>query len=184
MVRRIPNTWWARRGRGFTLIEAALTTVIIGLGVLAAMQLFEACTRQNATSAQMTTALMLAGHVQEMTQHLAFNDPATGRTTFGAETGESLATYDDLDDFDGRTFNPPLDATRASMSDLSRYSQAVSVWPVYPDDLGVNTNEASPDIPKTTYTGAVRVCVQILYRSRLDAVPATVYVAAWTRFDR
>src|SRR5689334_21197888 len=51
--------------RGFTLIEAALTTFIIGTAVLATVQLFAACTQQNSVAAQGTTAMLLASHIQE-----------------------------------------------------------------------------------------------------------------------
>jgi len=170
--------------RGFTLIEAALATVIIGVGVVAMMQLFNSCTRENATGTRMTTALMLAQNIRELTQTLAFNDPASGRSVFGAETGETLASYDDVDDLDGHTFSPPIDATRTAIPELAQYSQVVSIMPVYPNALRVNTNETSPDIPKTTYTGALRVRVRILYRAAPGDVPETVYTASWIRFDQ
>ena len=33
--------------------------------------------------------------------NLAFSDPIKGTTNFGPETGETLATFNDVDDFDG-----------------------------------------------------------------------------------
>jgi hypothetical protein len=48
------NAW----RRAFTLMESALATIIIGIGVLAMMGLFEACTRQNRHAASATTAMM------------------------------------------------------------------------------------------------------------------------------
>src|SRR4051794_30431694 len=87
--------------RGVTLTEAALATVIIGTGVLATLQLFAACTQENATAAQATTAMLLASHVQETMAGLPIVDPAYANTYFGPEPGQALATYDDVDDFDG-----------------------------------------------------------------------------------
>ena len=169
--------------RGFTLLEAALTTVIVGMGIVSIMRLFAVCTGANATAAEMTTALMLAGHIQEATQGLAFNDPASGRGVFGPESDESLATYDDLDDFDLHSFNPPIDALRTPLGDLAQYTQVVSVMPVYPDMPSANDNELIPELPKTAYTGAVRVRVRILFRARPTDVAQEVYRASWMRLD-
>src|SRR4051812_43935980 len=47
-----------RRGpRGFTLIETALATIIVGVGIVASMQLFATCSVQNRVSNQMTAAM-------------------------------------------------------------------------------------------------------------------------------
>jgi type II secretory pathway pseudopilin PulG len=174
----------APRGeRGFTLIEAALATIIIGLGAVSMMQLFSVCTRDNAAGAHMTTALLLATNAQEMMASLAFKDPEYGNTYFGPEPGETLASYDDLDDFDLQTFHPPLDASRQPITQLAQYSQLITVMPVYPYQPSANTNETTPSIPKTTYTGAVRVRVRILYRLQPASVPEEVYRLSWVRLD-
>src|SRR5436190_18862958 len=130
---------------GFTLLESALATIIIGVGVLAVMGLFDACTQQNAQGARSTTAMMLAGHIQELMEGLPFCDPVKGAATFGPETGESLATFNDVDDFDGQTFNPPIDSTRTAVASLSQYSQVVTVMPVYPNQPSSNYDESKPE---------------------------------------
>src|SRR4051812_49967608 len=71
--------------RGFTLIEAALTTFIIGTAVLAIVQLFATCTEQNSVAAKGTTAMLLASHIQEMMAGLPVLDPSYANTYFGAE---------------------------------------------------------------------------------------------------
>jgi len=167
----------------FTLLESALATIIIGVGVLAIMGLFDACTRQNAQGAQATTAMMLAGHIQELMEGLPFCDPVKGASTFGPETGETLTIYNDIDDFDNQTFSPPIDSTRTAVASLSQYSQVVTVVPVYPNQPSSNTNEAIPEIPKTAYTGAVRVRVKVLYRAHPTDLPREVYRAQWIRLD-
>jgi hypothetical protein len=172
------------RCRGFTLMEAALATMIIGVGVVATLELFHTCARDNQGSAHMTTAMMLATSVQEMCSSLAFNDPYYGRSVFGSESGETLATYNDLDDLDGQTFSPPIDAQRHQLPGLAQYSQVVSVWPVYTTKLASNTNDASPDFAKTTYTGALRVTVRVLYKALPTDVAQEVYRASWIRMDR
>jgi prepilin-type N-terminal cleavage/methylation domain-containing protein len=170
--------------RGFTLLESALATIIIGVGVLAVMGLFEACARQNQAGTQATTAMLLAGHIQELMEGLPFSDPVRGAGAFGAEPGETLATYNDIDDFDNQTFNPPIDSTRMPVPALSQYSQVITLMPVFPNQPSSNSNEAKPELPKTAYTGAVRIRVKILYRLRPADAPQEVYRAQWIRLDK
>lgn len=170
--------------RGFTLMEAALATVIVGVGVVAAAQLFGLCSQQNMHSARATVAMMLANNIQETMSGLSFVDPQTGSMVYGSEPGETLATWDDLDDFDNRTFNPPIDARRQPISDMDQYTQVVTVRPVYPGQLSANSDDANPTISTTTYTGAARVRVRVTYRPTPSAPEEEVYQRSWIRLDR
>jgi type II secretory pathway pseudopilin PulG len=166
------------RHRGFTLIEAALTTIIVGVGVVASMALFGACSTQNINATQMTTAMLLASNIQEAMANVAFCDPIMGKTTFGPEGGESLATYDDVDDFDGLSINPPIDALRSGIPQMSQFSQVVSVVPVSPNNL-------TSVLPKTVVNRAVvRVQVRVLYQRTPDAGAQEVYRTDWIRSER
>jgi type II secretory pathway pseudopilin PulG len=179
-----PHCREPQRRRGFTLIEAAMATVIIGTGLLASVRLFAACTQQNAAAGNMTTAMLLASHIQETMAGLPIIDPAYASTYFGPEPGETLANYDDVDDFDGSTFNPPIDATRAQIAGLSQYSQVITVLPVYANQLNSNTNPAALDLPKTTYTGAVRVQVKVMYKTSPNAIASEVFRTSWIRVSQ
>ncbi|HEY7088174.1 MAG TPA: hypothetical protein VH518_08810 [Tepidisphaeraceae bacterium] len=179
--RRRPSRRHSRRG--FTLIEACLATVIVGVGVMGTIGLFATCSQQNRQAAEMSVAVMLASNIQEAMGGLTFADPGLGHTYFGPEPGEVLATWDDVDDFDGANLSPPIDALRKSLPQLSQYSQVVSVWPTDPQKLSRNSNESNPEISKGTYTGAVRIRVRILFRATPDSVPEEVYQASWIRMD-
>jgi type II secretory pathway pseudopilin PulG len=170
--------------RAFTLIEASLAVAIVGLGVLSSMALFEACTQQTRTATQTTTALMLATHVQEAMAGLSFTDPGSATLHWGPETGESLASYNDVDDFDGQTFNPPIDGLRAQIPNQSQFSQRVDVMPVDPNMPGHNTNVASPTIGKGTYTGGVRVRVTVLYKRTPTSASETLLESSWIKMDQ
>ncbi len=186
MSRIPPNP---RRGRGFTLIESALATVIVGVALVATFRLFAACTQQNANSTRMTTAMMLAENVHEAMIGLLFNDPGTGMTTFGPELGETLIRFDDVDDFNGPaggpglTLNPPIDSRRAALPPLGKFSQHVTVWPVYLNNLTTNSNPDAPDLPQTSYQGAVRIRVRVLHQSSPGAAPVELYRQSWIRVD-
>jgi type II secretory pathway pseudopilin PulG len=170
-----------RRRGGFTLMEATLATVIVGVGIVSMMQLFGACTKQNRAAFDMTTAMLLAQNIQETMADLEFTDPAYGKTYFGPEGSQTLATYDDIDDFSGQTFNPPIDSTRKQIPELAQYAQVISVWPVKPYRLTVNSNPSAPEVPQTTYTGAARVTVMIMHRKTSTAPWSEVYRTSWIR---
>lgn len=155
-----------RSARGFTLVEVAIAIVIIGVGVAAIMQLATACAFQNRAASQITSAVLLAENIREMLADLPLNDPTVGSTHFGAESGETLASYDDVDDFDGRTFSPVIDASRTQLDGFEGYSQSVVINPVNSTQLSGNLS--GTQISKNTYTGAVRLTINI---SRTD--PAT-----------
>lgn len=101
--------------RGFTLIEAAYTTIILGIGVVAMVEAQQSFIRSNSWSNESSTAAFLAGEVRELMWSLPNHDPVSGLfldttngnvlTGWGPEAGEVLATdFDDVDDFDGMTF--------------------------------------------------------------------------------
>jgi hypothetical protein len=164
-------------------MEASLAVVIVAFGFLASMELFAACTAENRRSAQVTTAQMLTTSLHEMTTGLTFKDPFYATTTFGPELGETLATFNDLDDLDGFTSSPPIDATRTPIPELSQYTQIVTVMPIDPNRPGANTDEKTPEIAKATYTGGVRVRVTILYRRVPKDPPSEILKSSWVRLD-
>jgi hypothetical protein len=172
-----------RGHRGFTLIEAALTTAITGIAFVAIMQLFGACTQQNRVGTNMTTAMLLAGHIQETMNGLTFNDPILGTTYYGPEPGQTLDKYDDIDDFDNLSFSPPIDSLRRAITNQNQFTQTVTVVPVLASQLSSNNDPTIPMVPKTTYTGAARVLVRIFYRAKPTDGAIEVYRTTWIRVD-
>ena len=180
-----------RRGtgtRGFTLTEALLATVIVGVGVLSSLNLFWSCTEASSKAGQTTTGRTLAENIREAMASVSFYDPVSAGTMWGPEPGEILSSYDDVDDFDaadfkGTSFNPPIDALRQPIPALTQYTQFVTVMPVNPDDPGSNENEAAPTLPKGAYTGAVRVRVRIYFQQSPTSAKSEVYQASWLRVN-
>jgi len=165
-----PKTFRSNRPRrsGFTLIEAALVTTIISFGVLAMLQLLAVGTVSNNDGAQMSTAINLAKGIREMMVGMSIADPATP-THWGSEAGENLATYNDIDDFDGKTYSPPIDARRTSIAALNDWSQSIRVQTVDPNLL-------TSTVPNGT-TAAVRVTVTVSHNGK----QITTY--SWVAFD-
>jgi hypothetical protein len=134
------------RPRAFTLIEAALATVLVGIGIVALLQLFTAGTLTSAGAIDLTTASTLANNIRELTQSLDFADTAAP-AHWGLEPGETQLTADDLDDLDGQSFTPPIDARRTALADFAGWTQSIKVESIDPSHLNtpISHGTLSPD---------------------------------------
>lgn len=113
---------------GFTLVEALIAVLLVGLAIASLMAANSAFTMANDAGTDLSTAEFLVEQIKELTALLPVVDPNTGDTApFGPETGETLATYDDLDDFDGANYSPPINADRSLLNDYATFSQQVTV---------------------------------------------------------
>lgn len=103
---------------GFTLIEAALATVIVGVGILAMVDAQQAFIKTNTWSSHAASGTFLANEIRELTRNLPKHDPVVGLsldddgeggttlTGWGPNAAEfGLVDFDDVDDFDGITFS-------------------------------------------------------------------------------
>jgi type II secretory pathway pseudopilin PulG len=174
MRRRSPHP--ARSGAGFTLIETALATVIVGVGVLALMEAHQAFLRTNSWSTHTSTATLLANELREMTRHyprhdsfaggIYFQDPEnhTGFQGWGPEGDELDASmFDDLDDFDGVVFGDAAEA------DLPGPIAIVDDVPMrFPGPI----NAFSEVIPETLWNGT----------TALDDEDADLPLQGWTQY--
>jgi prepilin-type N-terminal cleavage/methylation domain-containing protein len=127
--------------RGFTLIETALATVIVGVGVLAMISAQQAFHQKNQWSTQASTAMRLGNEIREMTLNMPRHDPVTGTETWGPEATETTLTdFDDLDDFDGaegegtvfsaNQGNGPISSRREVIPNMEGWSQTIRVFSV------------------------------------------------------
>lgn len=139
MTQRLNHMPSAHSRRGMTLIETALATIIVGVGVLAIVIAQQSFHNQNAWANRAATATRLGNEIREMTLNLPRHDPVTGRVYWGAEPNESLVDdFDDLDDFDGTEFsadNGPINARRERIANMAGWSQAVYITLVDPFDI-------------------------------------------------
>jgi len=192
------------RRRAFTLIETTLTTIIVGLAITALIKLVLTSTQQNRYTQRLTIGCLLAENCREMMANLPFCDPAEATINFGPEPGETLATYNDVDDFgspvDGAigfdsSVRPDLpngspvgvvDAARrvitATISGVQQvppewknWRQQIAVDPVDPNNL--NTVYPKPN----TARNCVRVTVTISYLPPGDVTWQTVTQLRWIK---
>lgn len=104
-----PRGRLARSARGFTLLEAAMTVTIIGVGVLAMVEAQQAFIQSNLWSSHAATGTYLANEVRERMRNLPRHDPTVGLVgptfAFGREAGEiTVDDFDDVDDYHGVIF--------------------------------------------------------------------------------
>lgn len=154
-----------RRSRGFTLVEAALTMVIIGTGVLAMLQLLTAGTMSNSAAAELTTAVQLANNVHEIAVALPFKSTTNPTSTTFKDTG-GPANYTYVWDLNGDSYSPPLDIRRNAIGNYSAWTQKVTVQSVDPTNLDAVR-------PNSVALPTARVTVVILHNTK------TVYRASW-----
>jgi len=123
-------------GGGFTLIEVLIAVVLVGLAIASLAASNRALTQANGAAADASRAEFLIEEIRELTGGLAVVDPQDGTSVFGPESAEGgVGDYDDLDDFDGAVFSPPISAARTVLSDLAGYSQVVTVENVSAGDF-------------------------------------------------
>jgi hypothetical protein len=96
-------------------METVFSIMIVGLGVVAMMQLMGSGTKVNAYGNHLSSSVFLADELQAMTDDVAFED---------------------LLSFDGQTFNG-VDANGNSVQGLEKYEQQLLAEGVTPEDLTV-----------------------------------------------
>ncbi len=171
------------RAAGFTLIETALTTIIIGTGVLAIVAAQQTYVYKNDWAQRTGLAMMLANELRELTLSLPAHDPLTHTTYLGPEPGEnSVADFDDLDDFagvvvagygEGTTFDPPINAMRVPIPNLDGWRQHITVENVLPQSI-----DSTFSAPLGS-TDMMRITVTVDYKGPRDTEPMVVTQTTW-----
>ena len=137
----------ARRHRpaGFTLIEAALATVIVGVGVVGLLQFMATGTVANVDAAETSTGMNLAQNIHELSLETPFAS---------------------LPSLHGTTYSPPVDSRGETLADFDEWSQVIAVRPVDPDHLENTVTTPSPTcrcITVTVLRHGSQVCASSWY---------------------
>ncbi len=180
----VRTTHTANYHHGMTLIETALATIIVGVGVLAIVVAQQAFHNQNGWSNRAATATRLGNEIREMTLNLPRHDPVTGKVFWGPEPNELTAEdYDDLDDFDGAVFsaalgNGPINARRQVIANMVGWAQEVYVDMVDPFDINhIFEVPDNPDDYPERYL--MRVMVIVTYQDSVNSDPEEITRVSW-----
>ncbi len=158
------------KSNGFTLVEVLFAILLVGLAIASLVGANAAFTRANGAGADLSTAEFLLEQIKELTATLPVIDPETETDTFGPEGDEAtLAAYDDLDDFDGASFSPPISAGRTVLSDFTAFTQQITV-----ENVSASNFELVADDHSTAF---VRVTAKVLMNS------TEITSATWIRAD-
>ncbi|MFK7961779.1 MAG: hypothetical protein AB8G96_14790 [Phycisphaerales bacterium] len=170
--------------RAFTLIETALATVIVGVGVLAMVTAQTSFLRQNAWSNRASVAERLGNEIRELALNLPQRDPVTGAENWGPETSElDFDDYDDLDDFDGdgsgtifsaELGNGPVDAQRRIIPNMDGWAQVIQVFNV----SGTNIAEG-PGEQTDGATNMMVIRVTVTYQGPNDDSEQIMTTVQW-----
>ena len=95
---------------------------------------------------------ILRREIRELTALLPVVDPETDDDTFGPETGEALANYDDLDDFDGAVFSPPINGEREVLTNSAAFCQQITVENVSASNFEQAVGDHGSDFVRVTVT--------------------------------
>jgi type II secretory pathway pseudopilin PulG len=123
-----------KKSTGFTLIEALLASLLIGLAIAALVTSSGAFTVYNAAGVDLSTAEFLIEEIRELTTPVAFNNQ-----------------FDNLAPYNNQTYNPPVDADGNAMPEFAAYTQKITVTYANPANL-TQTAVVSTDFHRVTVT--------------------------------
>jgi Tfp pilus assembly protein PilV len=116
---------------GLTLTEVTISTLLIGVLMVASLRTVESSLRNWNTASSSILGTALARQLLDEIQTVPYED-ADGSPDFGLETGEATsfptrARFDDIDDYDAWSASPPLDRAGNALADYSGWSRSVSI---------------------------------------------------------
>lgn len=151
------------RRSAFTIVEVSVCVVIVGVMLAAVMQTVGQSSLMQFRVAERTRGAQLARSLLAEVMQQPYTDPVVTTTTIGPEGGETRATWDDVDDYDGLVESPPVnkDGTSMNVPSAGTWRRTVSVTWINPSTLAT----ASPQVE----SGAKLVTVSVYHRSVLVA---------------
>lgn len=155
---------------GFTLVEAVMSILIVGLMLVAALNTVGASKVAQARTAEQAIGPMLAQDLMSEILSQRYQEPDDS-IVFGLELnelGSSRAAYDDVDDYHGWSASPPRAKDNSVLPDLANWSRHVTV---------ARADTSDPNNNSLTETGLKRVTVTVKHQGR------TVYTLTALRTD-
>ena len=143
------------RRSGFTLVEAVICTLLVGLVAVASLKTSAAVvrSRQKLSDTRLATALC-ERYLSEILQSY-YQDPTALPPVFGLESGESLpnrSNFDDVDDYSGWNESPPKHKNGSALTGYADWSVNIEVAYVDP---------ATPNGSPSADLGLKRVTVTV-----------------------
>jgi hypothetical protein len=126
---------------------------LIGLAISALLVASSSSTTVNSAGTDLSTAEFLIEQIRELTTLKQVEDPDITFCTWGPEADETdLSMYNDLDDFQGLTFNPPIDAGLNPLNDFAAFSQTIQVVNISHNNFTQTVGPLGSDFVRVTVT--------------------------------
>jgi type II secretory pathway pseudopilin PulG len=140
----------------FTIVEAAISMVIVAIMLVAALSAVGASARARRVHVNVGQGAALARALMAEIRHARYEEPIDDPPAFGRETGETTVdrlAWDDVDDYHGWSAAPPVARDGSALPGFAGWSRSVSVhW--------VTVNELNS--PAAGETGLKMVSVEVV----------------------
>ena len=126
-----------RAARAFSLVEAVVSTAIVGMMFAAGISVVGASRLGQFRLARGQQAHLLAQALMEEVLAQGYSDSEA--SLFGTESGEATGTraaFDDVDDYNDWSASPPQDKSGSTLDNLEGWRRTVSVAYANPADTG------------------------------------------------
>ena len=144
--------------QGITLVEVAISTLLVGLVMVASLQSMGGVVRTWQTGRERSRAVDLAHVLMAEIMQRPYLDPEDSSENMGPNTGESTGNrlyFDDVDDYHGWSQSPPQDRDGSALSEFSGWSRSVQIDRLSPHDPNSLLGLSSTD------KGVKKICVAI-----------------------
>lgn len=111
---------------GFTLIEVVVTLLVLGIAATTVFNVYLSTVKTSADPVLQQQALSIAEAYMEEILAQAFNDPDSTESG-SAESGETRASFDDIQDYNGLPDSVVRDQNGNAIASLGEFSVMVSV---------------------------------------------------------
>ncbi|MCG8405338.1 MAG: hypothetical protein MI923_09090 [Phycisphaerales bacterium] len=159
------------RLRAFTLVEAILSSMVVGLMLVGALEAVRTVhTIRDATLNHAKGQLLAEDLLAEIVKHdYADGDGSSGMGQDSGEAGTDRREFDDVDDYHNWSPSAPLNVDGTQMDGMDGWTRGVVVEYVNPNDLAqVSANN----------TGIKRITVTVRYLGEVITVLQTVRTSA------
>jgi hypothetical protein len=157
---------------------AAMIIGIVFIGVLMSMSV---STQANIAATDLTTAIMLAQHVREMTIALPYVDPQTPNNPPGPDGSGPNTFVDDMDDLLGHTYSPPRSAMPVDVDNSNRLGALLPEYTGWSQKIAI-TYRNPDDLAQITYPGGIGVPTDLaVVQCSIYKGSELIYVTEWLR---
>lgn len=135
------------------MAETVVSTLLVGLVLVSTIQIVGPIIRSGTVMADKVVAANLANELSEEIGSKLFQEPGTlDADILGPDSGETRATFDDVDDYQSLNNAPPQLSDSTKHTSLANWTRDVKV---------AHVSISNPSADSAIYTGLKRVTVTV-----------------------